>query len=644
MKFVLTLQWRDRILSVVNTNIKALLVRQRQNQEGKESREQREDCSPPDQGLGGWLMKRESSNAQLMTSNPERNAAKVQHRDTKLSLLEETSPASLPPFDLNAGLNSILRRAGESLDAAVSLVALRKYESEPLRPVAVHQTTTSFSRADLETLSQSLPAGWSLHQQQVVHLSQEQLESDLYILPGLTGVIYAPVMAREKAVGVLCLANVQPNRHWDEEALELAGRLASHVGFLIEISRTYDDLRRCLSGDPRETHALQSLLATWQAMHTAHGQLIEDIRYWQRQFHASESKFLSLVESAQDAIVIWQDQRFRYVNHRLKDILGYSPEECYQMKNILDLVVEEHRPMVAENHRRKLQGEPAPPYEFAARDRQGSQVVLEATGVVVEQDGRPAILEIWRDVTRQRQLRAQLLLSEKMTAMGQLISGVAHELNNPLTAVLGFSELVLMNGQLSDELRRDLLTILSEAQRARKIVQNLLAFAHTQESEKQLSDLNQVLHDTLVLKEYELHVNQVQVIKQLDQQLPRVIADVDQLKQVFLNILVNAEQAMVAAPPPRRLEIQTGVKTHYIAGSASDWVEIKFRDTGPGIPPEHLPHIFDLFFTTKESGRGTGLGLAISYNIIKDHGGRIYAQNAPGGGAEFIIELPVQTQ
>jgi PAS domain S-box-containing protein len=579
-----------------------------------------------------------------MTSSAERNAAKIQHRDTKLSHLEETSTASLPQFDLDAGLNIILRSASELMDAALSLVAVRKYESEPLRPVAVNQTMTSLSRADLETLSQSLPAGWSLHRQQVVYLSQSQLESDLYILPGLTGVIYAPVIARGKAVGVLCLANVQPNRHWPEEALELAGRLASHVGLLIEMSRTYDDLRRCLSGDPRETHALQSLLATWQAMHTAHTQLIEDVWQRQHQCQAAESRFRSLVETAQDAVVILQDRRFRYVNHRLQEILGYSPDECYQMENPLDLVVEEHRPRVAENQRRKLHGEQMPLYEFVVRDNKGSEVVLEATSSMVEYEGRPAILEIWRDVTRQRQLRAQLLLSEKMAAMGQLISGVAHELNNPLTAVLGFSELVLMNGQLSDELRRDLTTIVSEAQRARKIVQNLLAFAHTQESEKQLGDLNQVLNDTLVLKEYELRVNQVQVIKQLDPQLPRVIADVDQLKQVFLNIIVNAEQAMVAAQPPRRLEIKTGVKTCYIAGSASDWVEIKFRDTGPGIPPEHLPHIFDLFFTTKELGQGTGLGLAISYNIIKDHGGRIYAQNAPDGGVEFIIELPVQTR
>ncbi|MBI3949593.1 MAG: PAS domain S-box protein [Acidobacteria bacterium] len=579
-----------------------------------------------------------------MTSSIETNRAKLQRRETIFTHTEGIRIGSLPQFGLEEGLHSLLQQVGELLDFSASLIALRRYETEPLRIAAVNQTKTSLSQSELEMLCQSLSAGWALSRQQIAYLSQAQLKSEFYMLPTLTGIIYAPVLARGKGAGLVCLVNADPNHEWNGEVVELVRRLAHQAGLMTEMGRVYDDLRRCLSGGVREKEATLSLLATWEAMNVAQAQLGRDIWRLNQQVKTSEIRFQWLAECVQDAMVIIQDQRFRSINRRLTEIVGYSPDACYRMINLLDLVAENHRPLVAENHRKTLQGERVPPYEFVVRDIEGSEVVLEATGALIEFDGRPALLEVWRDVTRQRQLRAQLLLSEKMAAMGQLISGVAHELNNPLTAVLGFSELALMNSQLSDEQRRDLKTIVSEAHRARKIAQNLLSFAHTPDSVKRLSDVNRAIDQTMVLKEYELCMNHVEIIKQLDPHLPHVVADTDQLKQVFLNIIVNAEQAMLEVKPPRRMEIRTGVKTCYVAGSATDWVEIRFRDTGPGISAENLNRIFDLFFTTKELGKGTGLGLAISYNIIKEHGGRMSAQNAPGGGAEFIIELPVQTE
>jgi PAS domain S-box-containing protein len=576
-----------------------------------------------------------------MTSSAETKAATI-HRGTKLTHPGDAGTVPVSQFDLAEGLRSILRSAGELMEIPLSLIALRRYEAEPLRLIAFHQTKTSFSPSQLETLSQSLPAGWALNRQQVVYLSQAQLESKFTLLPGLTEVIYVPLITPKKGAGVLCLVNVEPHRPWGDEAPAFAQRLAHQAGLMIEMSRAVDDVKRCLSQEPREKEAMHSLLVNWEAMQATHVHLINDEWQRTRQLIAAEAKFQALADGGQNAVVIIQDDRFRYVNHRLTEILGFSPEECYQMEMMLDLVVERHRSMVIENQRKNFQGEKVPPYEFIAKSKDGAEVALEAVGTVIQHERRPALQEIWRDVTQQRQLRAQFLLSEKMAAMGQLIAGVAHELNNPLTAVLGFSELILLDHHLSEELRKDLKMITSEAHRARKIVQNLLSFAQPSDSEKRLIDLNQVINETADLKEYESRMNHIEIIKQLDSNLPPVIADQDQLKQVFLNIIVNAEQAMAEIRVHKRLVIKTGVKTSYVAGSASDCVEIRLRDTGPGIPLENLNRIFELFFTTKEFGKGTGLGLAVSQNIIKDHGGRIYAQNAPGGGAEFIIELPVQ--
>jgi two-component system NtrC family sensor kinase len=246
-------------------------------------------------------------------------------------------------------------------------------------------------------------------------------------------------------------------------------------------------------------------------------------------------------------------------------------------------------------------------------------------------EGSAAVV-ILRDVTEERLMQERLLQSEKMVSVGQLVSGVAHELNNPLTGIMGFAQLLL--GREQDErTRQDVETILSEADRASKIVQNLLSFARRKRAEKEPADLNALLQRVLELRSYDLRVKNIDVELDLDSKLPETMVDTNQIQQVFLNLIINAEQAMLAAHERGTLTVTSRWE--------KDVVRLGLQDDGPGMTPETLRRIFDPFFTTKEVGEGTGLGLTISYGLIEDHAGRIWAESAPGKGTSFFIELPI---
>jgi two-component system NtrC family sensor kinase len=221
-----------------------------------------------------------------------------------------------------------------------------------------------------------------------------------------------------------------------------------------------------------------------------------------------------------------------------------------------------------------------------------------------------------------------------MSAIGQLVSGVAHELNNPLAGISAFAQLLLTEKRLSQEQRGASETIYAESRRASRIVNNLLTFARQYKPEKGPTALNQVLDDTLELRAYELRVRGIEINRDYDESIPDTMADAHQLQQVFLNLFTNAEQSMERAEGrPHRLTVRTR--------RAGRSVRIEIEDTGPGIPPALLDRIFNPFFTTKPTGSGTGLGLSISLGIVREHEGRIWAENLQGAGARFIIELPI---
>ena len=237
-----------------------------------------------------------------------------------------------------------------------------------------------------------------------------------------------------------------------------------------------------------------------------------------------------------------------------------------------------------------------------------------------------------RDVTQQKRMEEQLILTDRLASIGELSSGIAHELNNPLTSVFGFSQL-LIQGNVPDNIKEDLGIIYSEAQRAAVIVKNLLTFARKHAPVTQLSQINIVIEDVLRLRSYEQKVNNIEIEKHLAANLPEIMMDPFQIQQVFLNIVVNAEFAMLEAHQRGKLVITTE--------KSDGMVKITFTDDGPGITQANLKRIFNPFFTTKEVGKGTGLGLSICHGIVTEHGGKIYVRSAGGQGATFTVELPL---
>jgi PAS domain S-box-containing protein len=246
-----------------------------------------------------------------------------------------------------------------------------------------------------------------------------------------------------------------------------------------------------------------------------------------------------------------------------------------------------------------------------------------------------SIVVVMTDVTDSAMLRSKLMHAEKMAAVGQLVSGVAHEVNNPLTAILGFTDLLMENPELPESARRDLRVILQEAQRTKQIVQNLLSFARQMPPQRQPIQLNSILQRTVHLRSYDFISHGIQVVERLDESLPAVIGDSHQLQQVFLNILNNAYDAVRETARAARIEI--------MSARAGSFAEISFRDNGIGIAdPER---IFDPFFTTKDIGKGTGLGLSICYGIVREHGGEIVCHNNLNSeGATFTVRLPIASE
>lgn len=230
---------------------------------------------------------------------------------------------------------------------------------------------------------------------------------------------------------------------------------------------------------------------------------------------------------------------------------------------------------------------------------------------------------------------AQLIQSAKLSAIGQMISGVAHELNNPLTTVMGYAQLLLA-ADTPPDVKQDLENIYNDAVRAHRIVENLLTFARQKKPQRGLVDINDIIERTLALRGYQLKVDNVEVVTELDRNLPWTVADSSQLQQVFLNIINNAHDAMLKGKGRGVLT----VGTELVDGET---IRVAFTDTGPGIPPEVLDKIFDPFFTTKEVGTGTGLGLSVSHGIVQQHEGRIWVESEPGQGATFFVQLPVKS-
>jgi PAS domain S-box-containing protein len=270
---------------------------------------------------------------------------------------------------------------------------------------------------------------------------------------------------------------------------------------------------------------------------------------------------------------------------------------------------------------------------------EGEEIPALKSVVPITRHGREYLLELIFDIAerkraeeKEKQLQQELYLARRLASVGELAAGVAHEINNPLTGVLGFSQR-LMRKSTNEELSRDLEIIHSEARRAAEVVRNLLTFARRRQPKKEYSDINDIVQKTLELRGYALQTSNIEVVTDLAPSLPQIMVDFSQMQEVFLNIILNAEQAMNEAHGKGKLIIKTR--------QMKDYVRVSFADDGPGIAPESLDKVFDPFFTTRAEGGGTGLGLSACHGIVTEHGGRIYVRSKPGKGATFFVELPL---
>jgi PAS domain S-box-containing protein len=346
----------------------------------------------------------------------------------------------------------------------------------------------------------------------------------------------------------------------------------------------------------------------------------------------SEARYTRLVESASDAIfTVGSDALLTAVNRSLERASGKGRAEL--LGTPFDSLIDAHDQALARQaigdalsgSRRRVE------LRYSAPDGESRLCSLTLTPLI-EGTSVTGALGIVRDVTDEKRMTEQLMQQEKLAAVGQLVSGVAHELNNPLASVMAFAQLLLAAPPDAQHDKRAIEAINQEAKRAAKIVSNLLTFARQHQPERTITDLNRVVDDTLELRRYALRIAQVEVETRLDPDLPITWADPFQLQQVVLNLVTNAEHALANWDGARRITLTTS--------HCDGELTIGVSDSGPGISAEIQSRIFNPFFTTKPVGEGTGLGLSISDGIIREHGGRIRVESAEGKGAQFFVEIP----
>ncbi|MBI4830907.1 MAG: PAS domain S-box protein [Candidatus Lindowbacteria bacterium] len=325
-------------------------------------------------------------------------------------------------------------------------------------------------------------------------------------------------------------------------------------------------------------------------------------------------------------LVIFNRQFEEATGFRKAEVLGKDPYDL--------LVPEEFRKSMRERLGKVRESGPLLDFEVPILTKQGKVLTVVWNVAAIDlPSGNAATVLVGQDVTEQKRMHEELVQSKKLASIGELVSGVAHELNNPLTVVMGYSQLLTAERRIAEKHQAMAQKILDAATRSKRIVENLLAFARKKKLEKHEVNVNEVLENTLSLREHNFTVNNVKVVRKYDEKMPPTYADGGQLQQVFLNLINNAFDAMYEAHQGGTLEVRTYRREKEL--------NIEIIDDGPGIPEAIQEKIFDPFFTTKEVGKGTGLGMSLSYGIVKEHGGRIYFDKTYCGGAKFVIALPL---
>jgi two-component system, NtrC family, sensor kinase len=409
---------------------------------------------------------------------------------------------------------------------------------------------------------------------------------------------------------------------------------------LLEMVRSVDE-----AGDQFETYHRRKDGTTYDVEISTNGAIVagqklvfcvcRDITERKR----AQEQYELLAEHSADIIYRFnvKDERYIYVSPAVERILGYTDQEALALRPADVLTPESYEKQKHEMLKDFENGIPHRTLQLEAFHKDGHVIPVEVNAQLVnDKEGQPLeIIGVVRDISERKKMQEQLMLSDRLASIGQLVSGIAHELNNPLTGVIGFSDLLLTR-DLPADVKDDLEIVNREARRTSTIVRGLLTFAHQQGTEKALVDINSVIGEVLRLRSYDQRVNNVEVDARFATGLPQVLGSGAQLQQAFINIIINAEQAMLEARGKGRLTVATK--------QVGEVVRASITDDGPGISPENMKKLFSPFFTTKEVGKGTGLGLSICHGIVTEHGGKVYAESEPGKGATFVVELPVSKQ
>jgi PAS domain S-box-containing protein len=362
--------------------------------------------------------------------------------------------------------------------------------------------------------------------------------------------------------------------------------------------------------------------------------LEEMVRQRTEELSKSEEKYRRIFEGSMDIIMVLDlEGRFVDINEAGLSILGYATKDVLISKaTFADLILPPPNPhqlmeeVAVAGFRKDL--------ECRVQNREGeNRTWLLSLTASRRTDGEIAGFEgIAKDITHRKKMEQQLLQADRLASLGELSAGVAHEVNNPLGMILGYTQLLLRNQPENTQDFQDLKIIEKHARNCKTIVEDLLKFARNAETMKGVLQVNDLLHEVISVVEHQFKLDNVTIETKLDASIPTLCADGEKLKQVFMNLLMNAKQAMEGQGKIRIITAQDPLRNE---------VTVIVEDTGSGMPPEILEKIFDPFFTTKATGEGTGLGLSVSYGIIKDHHGKIDVQSTPGKGSTFTITFPV---
>jgi two-component system NtrC family sensor kinase len=519
----------------------------------------------------------------------EDTARQLDRRISELFSLQELSYVLSESIQLDRIAEQVARYAGRFLQAEGALLALvEDADGRRLRVAAASGSLAALQGRLFEGTEAALVR--SALARERIEVSQGATGPGVTLIGGVEvhSAAVAPLRAQGLPLGALAVADRRDGQFTTED-LWLLSTVATQTSVVVANSRLYEMVRR-------------------------------STEEWETAFDAL----------SEGLAVVGSEGTILRANRALGNLAGRAPDDLVG-SGFADTVAEGAPAARELSLAAQGQGRPEPVELRLDRDRR----ILRLTAAPLAGPASGAVVVLVEDVTGQRAMQSQLMHSEKMAAIGQLVSGVAHELNNPLTSIAGLSELLVQPGMLPDAApaREHLRVIHAQAERAGRIVHNLLAFARKGGHDRSAVDLNDVVSRTAFLIAYDLQQRQIELVRELSPTPVIVLGDRQELQQVLLNLVMNAAQALGGVEGrTRQLTLATGRQ------GADAFLRV--TDTGPGIAPAQVAQLFTPFFTTKGPGHGTGLGLSLSYGMVEAHGGRIMYAPAAGGGAEFTVLLP----